>query len=128
MGVGVGCTRLTVFVVLSCMSAACAGGPAAPGRVGELRGRIVRIDREQGRVAVAPAPEAETRLFRLAPFTSVRGPGLATVDALEAGQRVYVRYLPEAGADAPEVLSITVLQYTLTPKKGGPGTVAVPGF
>src|SRR3972149_2677666 len=104
MGVGVGCTRLTVFVVLSCMSAACAGAPAAP------------------------PPEAEPRLFRLAPFTSVRGPGLATVDALEAGQRVYVRYLPEAGADAPEVLSITVLQYTLTPKKGGPGTVAVPGF
>jgi hypothetical protein len=96
--------------------------------VGELHGRIVRIEREQGLIAVAAEPDTGEEVLRLAPSTSVRGPAISTLAALEAGQRVYVRYLREPGADPPEVLSITVLKYTLAPKQGGPASFGVPGF
>jgi hypothetical protein len=102
--------------------------PAAQGRVGELRGRIVGIEREKGLIAVATGPDTEAHWLSLVPSTSVRGPDISTVEALQAGQRVYVRTLQGAGADPPEVLSITVIKYTLAPKGTGYGSVKIPGF
>lgn len=116
-----------IFLSLVC-SACAATTPAAPDRVGELRGKIMQIDRAQGLIAVATEPDTEGQWLHLAPFTSVRGPAISTVDALQTGQRVYVRTLHEAGADRPEVLSITVLTYGLAPRGAGPGSFQIPGF
>ncbi len=122
--------RGVVFgIVVSLVSSACVPMmPAASGRVGELRGRIVGIEREKGLIAVATGPDTEGQWLSLVPSTSVRGPDISTVDALKAGQRVYVRTLHEPGADRPEVLSITVIKYTLGPKGTGPGSIGIPGF
>ncbi|MFQ5846121.1 MAG: hypothetical protein ACE5IQ_00430 [Candidatus Methylomirabilales bacterium] len=119
----------TVCVVLvGLIGSACAASKSPPGRVGDLRGRIVQIEREQGLIVVAAKPDAEEYWLKIAAFTSVRGPAISTVDALQTGQRVYVRYLREPRTDPPEVLSITVIEYTLGPSGGGPGSFAVPGF
>ncbi|MGH7433853.1 MAG: hypothetical protein ACREJL_08895 [Candidatus Methylomirabilales bacterium] len=118
---------LGIVVSLGC-SACVPMMPAAGGRVGELRGRIVGIEREKGLIVVATGPDTEGQWLSLVPSTSVRGPDISTVDALQAGQRVYVRTLHEPGADRPEVLSITVIKYTLGPKGTGPGSVGIPGF
>ncbi len=118
-----------VFVgLLSFVCSACAAPELPPGRVGEFRGRIVQIEREQGLIAVAAKSDAGGQWFQLAPLTSVRGPAISTVDALQAGQRVYVRYLRAPTAEHPEVLSITVLKYTLAPRGVGMGSFGVPGF
>lgn len=107
---------LTIFLATSC-----AGGPeSSPGRVGDLRGRIVQVEKDQGLIAVAAESDAGEEWFKLAPLTEVQGPGVSGVDGLEPGQRVYVRYLREPRTHPPEVLSITVIKYTLSPKGGGP--------
>jgi hypothetical protein len=116
-------------IVVSLVSSACVPMmPAAEGRVGELRGRIVGIEREKKLIAVATGPDTEGQWLSLVPSTSVRGSDVSTVDALQVGQRVYVRTLQEPGADRPEVLSITVIKYTLAPKGSGQGSIKIPGF
>ncbi|MCI0484539.1 MAG: hypothetical protein L0Y78_08155 [candidate division NC10 bacterium] len=116
-------------IVVSLVCSACVSAmPAVSGRVGELHGRIVGIEREKGLIAVATEPDTEAQWLSLVPSTSVRGPDISTVDALRAGQRVYVRYHHEPGSDRPEVLSITVVKYALNPKGTGPGSVKLPGF
>ena len=108
-----------IFVVfLGLVISACVTThPAPAGRVGDLRGRIVRIDQDQGLIAVAPDPDAGEQWFKLAPFSGVGG--IATAKELKPGQRVYVRYLREPRTDPPEVLSISVITYTLSPSGGG---------
>jgi hypothetical protein len=122
--------RGVVFgIVVGLVSSACVPMmPAAQGRVGELRGRIVGIEREKGLIAVATEADTEGQWLSLVSSTSVRGPDISTVDGLQAGQRVYVRTLQERDADRPEVLSITVIKYTLVPKASGYGSVKFPGF
>jgi len=116
-------------IVVSLVCSACVPTmPAVSGRVGELHGRIVGIEREKGLIAVATESDTEGQWLSLVPSTSVRGPDISTVDALQAGQRVYVRYHHEPGSDRPEVISITVVKYTLNPKGTGPGSVKLPGF
>lgn len=118
---------IAIFVSLVCSACATPGSPSD--RVGDLRGKIVRIEREQGLIAVAANPNAEHQWFKIAPFTAVRGPDIKRVDALQTGQRVYVRYLSNPKTDPPEVLSITVVRYRLEPEKGGGiGSFDVPGF
>jgi hypothetical protein len=105
-------------VLLGLVCSACATTPPAPaGRVGDLRGRIVRIDQDQGLIAVTADPDAGERWFKLAPFSGVGG--ISTAKELKPGQRVYVRYLREPSTDPPEVLSISVITYTLSPRGGG---------
>jgi hypothetical protein len=116
-------------IVISLVYSGCVPMITTPqGRVGELHGRIVKIEREKGLIAVSNEPDTEGQWLSLVPSTSVRGPNISTVDALQAGQRVYVRYHHEPGSDRPEVLSITVVKYTLNPKGTGPGSIKVPGF
>jgi hypothetical protein len=116
-------------VFLSLVWSACATKqPPPPGLVGDLRGEIVQVEREQGLIAVAAEPNAGEQWFKLALLTEVNGPDISTVEGLEAGQRVYVRYLREPSTDPPEVLSITVVRYSLRPKGGGPASFGIPGF
>ncbi len=79
-------------------------------------------------IAVVEEPEGGQQWLQLRPFTSVRGAAASRVDALRSGQRVYVRYLREAERELPEVLSVTVLTYTLPPRGGGPGSFGLPSF
>lgn len=112
--------RIAFAGVLTLVCGACATSQPAPaGRVGDLRGRIVQIEKDQGLIAVTADPDAAEQWFKLAPLTGVQGPGISTVDGLQAGQRVYVRYLHDPSTDPPEVLSISVIKYTLTPKGSG---------
>ena len=122
--------KVIIFVVLlSLVWSACATTEAPPpGRVGELRGKIVRVEREHGLITVRGDSEDGEQSFQLKPFTAVSGPGDSRVSALKAGERVYVRYLQEPQADPPEVLSITVLRYTLKPSGTGVGSIGIPGF
>ncbi|MFQ5988949.1 MAG: hypothetical protein ACE5K9_03430 [Candidatus Methylomirabilales bacterium] len=122
--------KLVIFVVLlSLVWSACATTEAPPpGRVGELRGKIVQVEREQGLIAVGSDSEDGEQWFQLKPYTAMSGPDGSRVSALKAGERVYVRYLQEPQADPPEVLSITVLRYTLKPSGTGVGSVGIPGF
>jgi hypothetical protein len=105
-------------VLLGLACGACATNQPPPrGRVGEVRGRIVQVEKDRGLIAVAAKPDGEERWFKLAPFSEVGG--IATVKELEAGQRVYVRFLREPRSDPPEAFSITVIQYTLSPRGAG---------
>lgn len=111
--------KLIALVVLGgVVSSACASSqPPASGRVGDLRGRIVHVDEDQGLIAVTA--DAGDQWFKLAPVTEVKGPDIFTVDRLNPGQRVYVRYLRQPSAEPPEVLSITVINYRRSPKGSG---------
>jgi len=121
--------RIGFVALLGLVCSACATSPpASPGRVGDLRGRIAHVEKEQGLIAVAAESDAAERWFTLAPLTAVRGPNISSVDALEAGQRVYVRYLRGPGTDPPELLSITVIRYTLRPQGEGSGSFEIPGL
>lgn len=115
------------FVVLvGVVGSACASSqPPASGRVGDLRGRIVHVDEGQGLISVTA--DAGDQWFKLAPLTEVKGPDISTVDQLEPGQRVYVRYRREPSADPPEILSVTVIKYRRSPKGGGAASLST-GF
>ncbi|MFQ5960132.1 MAG: hypothetical protein ACE5MG_01965 [Candidatus Methylomirabilales bacterium] len=120
MGEAVKWKRIAFAALLALVCSACATSQPAPaGRIGDLRGRIVQIEKDQGLVAVVGKPDAGKQWFKLAPLTGVEGPGISTVDGLQAGQRVYVRYLRDPSTDPPEVLSISVIKYTLSPKGSG---------
>lgn len=120
MGEAVKWKRIVFVGVLALVCGACATSQPAPaGRVGDLRGRIVQIEKDQGLIAVTADPDAAEQWLKLAPLTGVEGPGISTVDGLQAGQRVYVRYLRDPNTDPPEVLSISVIKYTLSPKGSG---------
>jgi hypothetical protein len=119
-----------VFVALCSLvwSACAATQPLPPGRVGEVRGKVVRVEREQELIAVKSDPDGAEQWFQLKPFTGVSGDDISRVGALKIGERVYVRYLREPRTEPPEVLSITVLRYTLRPSAEGLGTLGVPGL
>lgn len=109
-------------------SACAATEPPPPGRVGEVRGKVVRVEGEQGLIAVGSDVDGVEQWFQLKSFTGVSGGDVSSVSALKVGERVYVRYLREPSTDPPEVLSITVLRYTLKPSGKGIGSVGIPGF
>ncbi len=117
-----------VGVIFGFMCGACAIREPVSGRVGEARGRIIRIEREEGLIAIRPKPDAAAEWFRLARFTAVRGADITDKDALQTGQRVYVRYLANPRTDPPQVLSITVVRYQLQPEGRGPASFEIPGF
>lgn len=102
--------------------------PLPPGRVGEVRGKVTRVESEQGLIAIGTNLEGGEEWFQLRPFTAVGGADVSNVNALKVGERVYVRYLREPATDPPEVLSITVLRYTLKPTGKGLGSFGIPGF
>ncbi len=119
-GEAVKCKRIVFAAMLPLVCGACAiSQPAPAGRVGDLRGEIVQIEKDQGLIAVAGKPDARKQWFKLAPLTGVGGPGISTVHGLQTGQRVYVRYLRGPSTKPPEVLSISVIKYTLSPKGSG---------
>ncbi len=119
-----------IFVaLLSLVWSGCATPePLPPGRVGEVRGKVVRVEREQGLIAVGTNLEDGEQWFQLRPFTAVSGADVSSASALKIGERVYVRYLQEPATDPPEILSITVLRYTLKPTGKGLGSIGIPGF
>ena len=119
-----------IFVALwSLVLSACAAtGPIPTGRVGEVRGKMVRVEMERGLIAVGSDPDGGEQWFQLRPFTGVSGGDISSVSALKLGERVYVRYLQEPRTDPPEVLSITVLRYTLKPSAKGLGSLGIPGL
>ncbi len=115
-------------MVMSVVCGACVTPAPPSGRVSELRGRIVQIEDEQGLIAISAKRDSGYQWLKIAPFTSVRGPDIKKIDALQAGQRVYVRYLSNPRTDPPEVLSITVIKYRLAPEGTGIGSFKIPGF
>lgn len=120
---------IVLVVLWSVVVSACAARQPSPrGRVGELRGRIVRVEQERGVIAVLAEPDGGEEWLQLKPFTTVRGLAISSAGALQAGQKVYVRYLREPRRDPPEVLSVTVLHYILIPSGRGPASFRLPGF
>lgn len=122
--------RGLIFVALwSLVCSACAATqPLPPGRVGEIRGKVIGVERERGLIAVGDDLDGEGQWFQLKPFTGVSGGDVSSVSALKVGERVYVRYLQQPTTDPPEVLSITVLRYRLKPTGKGVGSFGIPGF
>lgn len=113
---------IVLVVLWSFVLGACAATQPTPGRIGEFRGRIVRVEREPDLVVVEAESDGRQESYQLKPFTSVKG------GALSIGERVYVRYLLDPSADPPEALSISVYKYTLSPSERGPGSFKVPGL
>ncbi len=110
--------RIVFTGVVCLVGSACATGQPPPsGQVGDLRGRVAQVEKDQGMVAVTG--DAEDRWFKVVPLTAVSGPDISTIDGLKPGQRVYVRFLRERGSDPPELLSITVIKYRRSPRGGG---------
>ena len=120
----------TVFFALwSLVWSACAATePPPPGRVGEVRGKVVRVESEQGLIAVGSDLDGVEQWFQLKPSTGVSGGDVSSVRTLKVGERVYVRYLRKPSTDPPEALSITVLRYKLKPSGKGVGSFGIPGF